>query len=484
MDNFKGFRQTKELLDKTSPSFCLAKWNQVSLHLGAGLTHSCHHPAPHKIPIEEIEDNPSALHNTLHKKLLRKQMIEGQRPVECNYCWRVEDTQTNINENVIFSDRITKSAEPWARPYLEEIQSKPWDSDVNPTYLEVSFDTVCNFKCAYCSPTFSSTWRQEIEQHGPYNLSNMTMHSLDYLKQKGSMPIPVSHHNPYLEAFWKWWPDLVKDLHVFRITGGEPLLSKQVFRVLDHLIDNPQPNLEFNINTNLDVPLEIMNKFIDKMKIIQEKKAIKKFKIYTSNEAHGKQAEYIRFGLNYDQWLKNCHRVLSEIPDSHLTVMAAYNILSLPSFKLLMDDIIEMKCQYTQQPIRKNPVSLDVPYIRWPEFLAPWVADAKFLYMVEDVVTHMFKNLHQLNWPPLCGKGFFDYEVNRIERVYYTIRDEMMKVHSDSSQISPLRAQFAEYITEYDLRRGTSFKETFPELADFYQECKMYTKKWQTQGPY
>ena len=101
MDNFEAFRQTKESLDKTSPSFCLAKWNQVTLHLGAGLTHSCHHPAPHKIPIEEVEENHTALHNTLHKKLLRKQMMEGQRPVECNYCWRVEDAQTNINENVV-----------------------------------------------------------------------------------------------------------------------------------------------------------------------------------------------------------------------------------------------------------------------------------------------------------------------------------------------------------------------------------------------
>jgi hypothetical protein len=139
-----------------------------------------------------------------------------------------------------------------------------------------------------------------------------------------------------------------------------------------------------------------------------------------------------------------------------------------------------MKCQYAQQPIRKNPVTLDVPYIRWPEFLAPWVADAKFLPMLEDAVTHMFKNLHQLNWPPLCGKGFFDFEVNRIERLFHTVRDEMIKTHSNSVR----RTQFAEYITECDVRRGTNFKETFPELADFYQECKTLTKRWKTQGPY
>ena len=77
MDNFNEFQQTKDLLDKVSPSFCLAKWNQVSIHLGAGMTHSCHHPAAHKIPIEELTISPSALHNTDFKKHQRKMMLEG-----------------------------------------------------------------------------------------------------------------------------------------------------------------------------------------------------------------------------------------------------------------------------------------------------------------------------------------------------------------------------------------------------------------------
>jgi organic radical activating enzyme len=484
MDHQKIFQTTKEELDKVSPSFCVAKWNQLSLHLGTGMNHSCHHPSPHKISIDEIKINTSALHNTSYKKEQRKLMLEGKRPSECDYCWRTEDAVINDNESNIFSERITKSADAWALPHLNKIKSLPWDADVNPTYLEVSFDTACNFKCAYCSPGYSSTWKQEIEQYGPYNLQDLTLHSLDYLKETGQMPLPITKPNPYIDAFWQWWPDVVGDLHTFRITGGEPLMSKQVFRVLDFLIENPQPQMEFSINSNLDVPKNLINQFIEKMQTIQEKKAVKSFKLFTSNEAHGKQAEYIRFGLNYNRWLANCHRVLAEIPNSHLTVMAAYNILSMPSFKLLMDDILDMKRKYTLQPVRKNPVSLDIPYIRWPEFLAPWVADSRFLPMVEDAVTHMFRNLHQLNWPPLCGKGFFDFEVNRIERLYFTVRDEMMRSHKDPDVIGPLRAQFAEYITEYDLRRGTNFVETFPELADFYQEAKMYTVRWQTKGPF
>ena len=87
------FEKTKKQLDSVSPSFCLAKWQQVTIHLQNGHTHSCHHPQTHKIPLEEIKENPSALHNTEYKKQQRKLMLEGKRPDECSYCWKVEDSK-------------------------------------------------------------------------------------------------------------------------------------------------------------------------------------------------------------------------------------------------------------------------------------------------------------------------------------------------------------------------------------------------------
>ena len=76
-------KKTKDQLDRTSTSFCLAKWNQVTIHLANGTTHSCHHCRVHKIPLEELKDNPSALHNTKEKKNTRKMMLNGERPSEC-----------------------------------------------------------------------------------------------------------------------------------------------------------------------------------------------------------------------------------------------------------------------------------------------------------------------------------------------------------------------------------------------------------------
>ena len=51
----------KEELNDVGKGFCLAKWNQVSILLQTGQTHSCHHPRPHVVPLEELEVNPSAL---------------------------------------------------------------------------------------------------------------------------------------------------------------------------------------------------------------------------------------------------------------------------------------------------------------------------------------------------------------------------------------------------------------------------------------
>ena len=50
---------------------------------------------------------------------------------------------------------------------------------------------------------------------------------LAIIELKNKMPIPQRDPNPYVDAFWKWWPELYRDLHTFRITGGEPLLVKR-----------------------------------------------------------------------------------------------------------------------------------------------------------------------------------------------------------------------------------------------------------------
>lgn len=206
------YEETKNKLDKVGCGMCAAKWTQVTMHLHNGMTHSCHHPIPHKVPLKELKNNPSALHNTKQKKKARKEMLSGKKPEECNYCWKIEDSSSS------FSDRVFKSSEPWSLPFLEDITSKRWTENYNPKYVEVNFSNTCNFKCSYCSPMFSSKWMEEIERYGAYPTSG-NFNNLEWFKETDQMPYRHSDHNPYIDAFWEWWPDLYRDYTHLELPG-------------------------------------------------------------------------------------------------------------------------------------------------------------------------------------------------------------------------------------------------------------------------
>ena len=152
-------RDMRDRLNAVSPSLCLAKWQQVSIHLPSGLTQSCYHPPTHKIPLELLKDKPSVLHNTPIKIHERKQMLEGKRPEGCSYCWKVEDAKSDDPKGHM-SDRHYRSSEWWNAPTFEEVTQNKFDYDVVPRYVEVNFNQACNFKCMYCSPHLSSSWEE------------------------------------------------------------------------------------------------------------------------------------------------------------------------------------------------------------------------------------------------------------------------------------------------------------------------------------
>ena len=143
---FEFLKDSRKNLDEVSPSFCAAKWTQSTILLYSGETHSCHHPSRHKIQLSDIKDNPRGIHNTKHKMLAREEMLQGIQTKECDYCWRVE----NQNPEHI-SDRVYKSSYSWSLPHIDKIVESGQGENFDPTYVEVAFDSTCNFKCIYCS---------------------------------------------------------------------------------------------------------------------------------------------------------------------------------------------------------------------------------------------------------------------------------------------------------------------------------------------
>jgi organic radical activating enzyme len=445
--------EVRQKLNSVSNSFCLAKWYQVTIHLQNGHTHSCHHPGTHKVPIEELKTNPSALHNTKFKKERRREMLNGKRPEECGYCWNIEDSDGNH-----FSDRHFKSEMNWAMPGFDDAVNKPWDYDHYPRYMEISFGNVCNFKCMYCYPNISSQWYEESETYGPYPTSQ-NFGSLDHLEIKDTKPIPKREENPYVEAFWKWWPDLYQNLHTFRITGGEPLLNKNTFKVLTEINDNPRRDLELAINSNLCVPDKNFNEYVNLIKQTCEK--LDNVKLYTSLEAVGSKAEYIRFGLNYNKFWDNIDRLLYEVPKLGITFMCTYNALSVTSFTDFLKEVDRRRFELPWDAERPQ-LQVSTPYLRNPEFLSIKTLDNSFRNKIEESINYMAENAGGIGAP-----GFTAFERNGFKRILSWF-DHATPIE----QLTTQRIDFVKYFDEYDKRKGTNFLKTFPEYTDFYNMCK------------
>ena len=460
------FIDTKKKLDEVGCGMCLAKWTQVTLQLQNGHNHSCHHPRTHKINLNEIKRNPSALHNTRYKKKRRREMLTGSRPKECDYCWNVEDSSDR------FSDRVFKSAESWSLPHMEEITNSDWREEFNPRYVEVAFSNACNFKCSYCGPAYSSTWMEEINKHGGYPTTDKFNDNM-WLERENKMPIPHRDYNPYVEAFWKWWPDLYRDLHTFRITGGEPLLSKDTWKVLDYVIEQENPNkeLQLAINSNLGVPDELIDRFIEKIQKIEDEERVREFIVFTSVDTWGKQAEYIRTGLEFNRFWDNANKILEKCPRVNLTIMSTYNALSVPNYEKLLYGLYDLKKQYGGSDRYWNSaIFLDSSYLRYPQHQTVQILPKKW----DKEILKQAQVADFLGVPKFDHKyiGYSDIEIQKIKRIYdWKVTNWMDK----EKHVKNYQYNFYRFVTEHDKRRGTNFIETFPELESFYNKCSRIT---------
>ena len=440
--------EMKQRLNKVGPGFCLAKWTQLTLNLQNGTAHSCHHPPVHQVPVDEIKLDPSSLHNSIFKKQQRKMMLEGGRPKECDYCWRVEDADPDA-----LSDRHLKSSFSWSNEHFDKIKNNPWDANFQPSYVEVSFGYACNFKCLYCSPAISSSWMQEVKQHGGFSTTD-NYNDIEWTKRIGRIPIPEREYNPYVEAFWKWWPDLYPALHTFRVTGGEPLMNKNTFKMMDWIIENDKPNtnLLLGINSNFCVDDKLFNKFINQAHKVLQSKKVRKLEIYTSAEAQGEKAEYIRTGFEYKKFFNNMDRVLNEFKDYEnfvVTLMCTFNALSVSSFKNYLQDLVALRKKYG-----RDCMYIDIPYLRYPEMMDIKILDSSFEHYITDTISYMQS--------AEADNLMHESETAKLKRIleyWRSVRDKDQAGH---------RSNFKVYAKELDSRRNTDFLKVFPEYSGWY----------------
>jgi len=447
--NETDLQYKNRVLDPLSSSMCGAKWYNATIWLGSGMTTSCHHPLPHKVSVEDVIANPKALHNTPQKKEERKQMQCGDRPKGCEYCWKVEDIGRNNISDRIYKSNIYNDID------LKIAHERDWQTDVNLKTLEIAFDRTCQLACSYCNPAFSTTWVKDIKKNGSYeNLKSDGRNHFTH-PHDSSQLYTFNETNPYIEAFFKWWEsDLHHTLDELRITGGEPMMSGHLWKLLDWFKENKgQSKTSIAINSNLQCGTEQIFKLLDRADSAP-------LDIYTSNESLVHQAEYIRDGLQWDTWATNMHLLAGSGKLHCLHVMCTINALCLETLPEFLSYLLKFKEMYG----RDFP-NFTLNILRFPSFQSALVLPDHIRTMQKDRLQDWY-NENAEN--PLLH----EHELNQTQRLLDYL-DVVKTPHSDVFDMPKLHNDFKQFYTQYDIRRNKNFNKAFPSMKEWFNELQL-----------
>jgi hypothetical protein len=246
------------------------------------------------------------------------------------------------------------------------------------------------------------------------------------------------------------------------MTGGEPLMDRNTYRVFDYVLANPKPDLHLNVTSNFSVEDELFEKYLNYVKQLCTPN-IEHFMQYVSLDSGiPAQAEYIRHGLDYSKLERNVDRYLTEAPDRNsLTFIVTMNNLSITGFRPLMEWILELRQKHSKTYQR---VWFDTPVLREPRWQSIELLSESYAQQLQSTAdwmqTHQTNGLH----------GFRDYEIQRVRRDIALMRE------AQNADFAQPRADFYRFFTEHDRRRSTCFAQTFPEMKSFWAECERHAR--------
>lgn len=288
--------------------------------------------------------------NGEHMRSVRRRMMSGVTLPECQVC-----DQKLLNTDV-YRDYFWRL---FKHRYPEIWQTT--DSDGRTTMKPVSWDyrfsNLCNFKCRMCGDMLSSAWETEQRQHDMIDWSNA--------KNAWMLPNIREQISQFQDQqVEKEFADAVEQHRVEEIywVGGEPLMYEQHWNYMRRIIElGDGQRVYVRYNTNLSrVAYRGINLFDDLLDHVRD------WQICASIDGTGPVGEYIRTGLNWQQWLDNYRQGLAHQRgpgqmrmDFTLTLPGLFEVLNLDTLSRELNTRLLAKVTFAFGPdIVMSPLSL------------------------------------------------------------------------------------------------------------------------------
>ena len=351
-------------------------------------------------------------------KEIRRLMLEDKPVKQCTKCYEQEangffsmryDANRNYGHNI---NVVDKTLADGTNP---EFKIRYWD---------VRFSNLCNFRCRTCGPVFSSNWYNDHVKL--YNripdVNGIDMDRVEYAAgNEESMMQQMEEHIPYLEQVY--------------FAGGEPLIMKEHYYLLEKLIEAGRTDVCIQYNTNFS---ELA--FKDKH-VFEYWKHFRTVGVGASLDGSGARAELMRKGTDWKQTVENRERMLKEVPHVDFYIAATISNMNVLH-------ILDFHKEWVELGLIK-PKDFNFNICQGPDWYRIDTLPKDFK---ENVVKPAYER--HLEWlEPLDP-------LQRATNGYKSAINFMMA--EDKSSHWP---RFKHEIEKLDKLRGEDFWATFPELS-------------------
>jgi hypothetical protein len=222
-------------------------------------------------------------------KSVRRRMMAGETLPECDVC----------NSKLLNTDVYRSYFWHLFRHKYDDVMATTdatGYTTMKPVSWDYRFSNLCNFKCRTCGDMLSSAWETEQKTHDMTNWHNPKNNWMrPEIRQEISKFQDEQIESEFAQA--------VEEHRVEEVywVGGEPLMYEQHWRYMKRIVelgDGGQVYARYNTNLSR-VEYRGVNLYSDILSCIRD------WQICASLDGTGDIGEYIRTGLNYDQFCRN-----------------------------------------------------------------------------------------------------------------------------------------------------------------------------------
>jgi MoaA/NifB/PqqE/SkfB family radical SAM enzyme len=357
------------------------------------------------------EDDFLDLANGEPMKALRRNMLEGRPSAHCTRCYDAEAagfTSLRQHKNKEFADHLPRCRSTAPDGHVADFQLK---------YLDIRFSNICNFKCRFCGHPSSSLWYDEYMKLFP-----------------NYEPPRILKAGRSDDDLWRQIEKTLPHIECVYFAGGEPLIMKEHYMILNRLIELGRTNVTLSYNTNMS-----LLRYKDEA-VLDLWKQFDKIHLGISIDGIGKRAEYIRKGTVWRTFVDNIRTVREQCPHismcGNLTI-TIFNVMTFADIFQYIDD----SGLFDTPPLNINFLT-NSP-----------------IYCVQ-ILPPAMKNRAAVPIAQLAHK--LDGDGRQSEASSVRAINNFM----NSAKTTELIPAFFELTDKLDVYRKESFDDTFPELAD------------------